>query len=44
MLLDLEYAADGSGRGTPIFFPARLERGILLHRETSRSRSLDGGR
>jgi len=29
MLLDLEYAADGSGRGTPIFFPARLERGIL---------------
>ena len=29
MLLDLEYATDGSGRGTPIFFPARLEHGIL---------------
>lgn len=29
MLLDLAYATDGSGRGTPQFFPARLERGIL---------------
>lgn len=29
MLLDLEYLADGSGRGTPRFFQARLERGIL---------------
>lgn len=29
MLLDLEYAPDGSGLGTPRFFPARLEGGIL---------------
>jgi CRISPR-associated protein Cas5d len=29
MLLDLDYATDGSGRGTPRFFPARLERGVL---------------
>lgn len=29
MLLDLVYEADGSGRGQPRFFPARLERGIL---------------
>lgn len=29
MLLDLDYAPDGSGRGTPRFFPARLEHGIL---------------
>ncbi|HEY8489743.1 MAG TPA: type I-C CRISPR-associated protein Cas5c [Dehalococcoidia bacterium] len=29
MLLDLDYAADGSGRGTPRFFPARLEQGVL---------------
>lgn len=29
MLLDLAYHADGSGRGSPHFFPARLERGIL---------------
>ncbi|MDI3338968.1 MAG: type I-C CRISPR-associated protein Cas5c [Sphaerobacter sp.] len=29
MLLDLDYAADGSGRGRPRFFAARLERGIL---------------
>lgn len=29
MLFDLDYAADGSGRGTPRFFPARLESGIL---------------
>jgi CRISPR-associated protein Cas5d len=38
MLYDLEYAADGSGRGTPRFFPARLTRGVLhvprvLHQE-----------
>ena len=29
MLLDLDYADDGSGRGTPRFFAARLERGVL---------------
>lgn len=29
MLHDLDYALDGSGRGTPRFFPARVERGIL---------------
>lgn len=29
MLFDLDYAADGSGRGTPRFFPARLESGVL---------------
>jgi CRISPR-associated protein Cas5d len=29
MLLDLTYASDGSGRGTPRFYPARLEQGIL---------------
>jgi CRISPR-associated protein Cas5d len=29
MLLDLDYAPDRSGRGTPRFFGARLERGIL---------------
>ena len=29
MLLDLDYAADGTGRGTPRFFQARLERGVL---------------
>lgn len=29
MLLDLDYAPDGSGRGTPRFFPARLEHGVL---------------
>ena len=29
MLLDLDYAPDGSGRGTPRFFHARLERGVL---------------
>ena len=29
MLLDLEYAEDGSGRGTPRFFQARLEHGVL---------------
>ncbi|MGA7672774.1 MAG: type I-C CRISPR-associated protein Cas5c [Nitrolancea sp.] len=29
MLLDLDYATDGSGAGSPIFFDARIERGIL---------------
>lgn len=29
MLLDLDYAPDGSGHGTPRFFNARLETGIL---------------
>jgi CRISPR-associated protein Cas5d len=29
MLLDLDYAPDGSGRGTPRFFAARLENGTL---------------
>lgn len=29
MLLDLVYAPDGSGRGTPRFFGARLEHGVL---------------
>ena len=29
MLFDLRYAADGSGRGTPRFFPARLDHGVL---------------
>lgn len=29
MLFDLDYASDGSGRGTPRFFEALLDRGIL---------------
>lgn len=29
MLFDLDYLSDGSGRGQPRFFNARLERGIL---------------
>ena len=29
MLLDVDYANDGSGRGTPRFFEARLEGGVL---------------
>lgn len=29
ILLDLDYAKDGSGRGTPMFFEARLENGVL---------------
>ena len=29
MLLDLDYAPDRSGRGTPRFFDARIERGVL---------------
>jgi CRISPR-associated protein Cas5d len=29
MLLDIQYAPDGSGRGTPHFFNARLDRGVL---------------
>lgn len=29
MLFDLDYVSDGSGRGKPYFFPARLEAGVL---------------
>ncbi|MBI4321536.1 MAG: type I-C CRISPR-associated protein Cas5 [Chloroflexi bacterium] len=29
MLLDLDYSTDGTGRGTPRFFRAQLERGVL---------------
>jgi CRISPR-associated protein Cas5d len=29
MLFDLDYASDGSGRGVPRFFNARIERGVL---------------
>ncbi len=29
MLFDLDYAADHSGRGTPRFFRARLDKGVL---------------
>jgi len=29
MLLGLSYDPDGSGRGTPVFFPARLEEGVV---------------
>lgn len=29
MLFDLDYASDGSGRGTPRFFAALLEKGVL---------------
>ena len=29
MLLDIDYEQDGSGRGTPRFFRASLERGVL---------------
>lgn len=29
ILFDLNYAPDGTGRGTPRFFSARLERGVL---------------
>lgn len=29
MLFDLDYMSDGSGRGTPRFFSARLEAGVL---------------
>ncbi len=29
MLFDIAYAPDGSGRGTPQFFEARLDQGIL---------------
>lgn len=34
MLFDLEYEHDGSGRGTPRFFPAQLHRGVLRIPET----------
>ena len=29
MLLDLQYDTDGSGRGTPVFFEASLDHGVL---------------
>ena len=29
MLLDIDYEADGSGRGSPVFFEARLRGGVL---------------
>ncbi len=29
MLLDMEYDPDGTGRGTPHFFQAYLDRGVL---------------
>ena len=29
MLLDIDYDQDGSGRGKPRFFPARLENGVV---------------
>jgi CRISPR-associated protein Cas5d len=29
MLHDLTYATDGSGRGTPVFFQAQIEQGVL---------------
>lgn len=29
MLLEIDYSADGTGRGTPRFFDAKLERGVL---------------
>jgi CRISPR-associated protein Cas5d len=29
MLLDLDFAGDGTGHGTPIFFDARLDHGVL---------------
>lgn len=31
MLLDLDYAPDGEGRGTPRFFQARIERGVVRY-------------
>lgn len=40
MLLDLEYTADGSGRGTPRFFNARIDEGVL---RSPASRSPNGG-
>lgn len=30
MLLDIEYAKDGSGRGTPVFFDAKITGGRLI--------------
>jgi CRISPR-associated protein Cas5d len=29
MLFDVEYGVDGRGRGAPVFFAARVERGVL---------------
>jgi CRISPR-associated protein Cas5d len=34
MLKDLKYNVDGSGRGTPQFFPAHLEQGVLVVPDT----------
>ena len=31
MLLDLDYAEDGDGRGTPRFFEARMEQGVIRY-------------
>jgi CRISPR-associated protein Cas5d len=31
MLLDLDYAPEGDGRGTPRFFEARLDRGVIRY-------------
>ena len=44
MLFDLDYALDGSGRGKPHFFRARLDRGILnvpleMHQKEERNAS-----
>lgn len=38
MLLDLDYAPDGSGRGTPVFFPAVVRGGILTVPSRGRDR------
>jgi len=43
MLLDLDYAADGSGRASPCFFQARLEHGVLYVPE-ARGDAVEGGR
>ena len=36
MLLDMEYDPDGSGRGSPVFFEAKLHRGTLVEAGNSR--------
>ena len=40
MLLDMRYDSDGSGRGTPVFFHATLERGTL-HVPTTGGREVE---
>ena len=40
MLFDMDYVADGSGRGTPQFFSARLEKGIVTVPPTLYSKRL----